>query len=252
MDVDSPQLKAYLYKLYEMTHADPAAQVSMYEVGEALGVENDEAGQMAETLFMGGHAELKTLSGGIGITLMGMDALGVTPAVAPGLETPALGNEIVLTDPDRNHVDTLLGDIKSGMASAKAEYQVLETLVMDIKTIEVENAIERLKRLGLLMEENGQWVLTERSLTTSNDIPSRSLKTHHEQLLSKAIQSLYVDDVKERDITSMIVALDQSEMDEVKEAIKKFRRSFKKFSKQRNNRVYCLGIQMFPLSKGEL
>ncbi len=138
MDVDSPQLKAYLYKLNEMTHADPAAQVSMYEVGEALGVENDEAGQMAETLFMGGHAELKTLSGGIGITLMGMEALGVTPAVAPGLETPALGNEIVLTDPDRNHVDTLLGDIKSGMASAKAEYQVLETLVMDIKTIEVQ------------------------------------------------------------------------------------------------------------------
>ena len=37
---------------------------------------------MAEVLFMGGQAELKTLSGGIGITALGMDALGVTPEVA--------------------------------------------------------------------------------------------------------------------------------------------------------------------------
>ncbi|MCG8684875.1 MAG: hypothetical protein MI892_08370, partial [Desulfobacterales bacterium] len=68
MDITDPNLKAYLSQLNEMTGGDPDAQVSMHEVGQVLGIEKDEAGQMAEALFIGGHAELKTLSGGIGIT----------------------------------------------------------------------------------------------------------------------------------------------------------------------------------------
>lgn len=138
MDTDSPRVQAYLYKLNEMTGGDPAAQVSMYEVGDAMGIEHDEAGQMAETLFMGGQAELKTLSGGIGITLMGMEALGVTPAQAPVSDTLALGNEVVLSDQDRGAVEKVLADIKSEIESKQIGFQTLETLVMDIKTIEVQ------------------------------------------------------------------------------------------------------------------
>jgi len=138
MNPDSPKIQAYLYKLNEMTNGDPAAQVSMHEVGDALGIENDEASQMAEILFMGGQAELKTLSGGIGITAMGMKALGVTPAPALGDKTQALGNEVVLSDRDRETVETILAEVKSVLASKKAAYQLLETLVMDIKTIEVQ------------------------------------------------------------------------------------------------------------------
>lgn len=137
MDIDSPKVQAYLYQLNEITGSDPAAQVSMYDVGQPLGLEPEEAAQMAEVLFMGGHAELKTLSGGIGITAMGMDALGVTPVPAAANDTFCLSCERIMTDLDRGHTQALVADIKGCLACREAGYDTLETVVMDIKTIEV-------------------------------------------------------------------------------------------------------------------
>lgn len=138
MDVDTPQVQAYLYQLNKIAESDPEAQISMYEVGEALGLDRDASAQLAEVLFMGGHAELKTLSGGIGITSMGMDALGVTPAGGTAGAAASLSGEPVLTDQDRTHVENLLADIKTALAARAGDYLELETLVMDIKTIEVQ------------------------------------------------------------------------------------------------------------------
>ncbi len=137
MDIESPEIRSYLAQLNTMTGGDPAIQVSMHEVGAALGLGEDEAGLMAETLFIGGHAELKTLSGGIGITVMGLEALGITPAVNPD-QTLCLSNDIFLNDLDKENVGTILADIKSGLVSGVEDYDTMETVVMDIKTIEVQ------------------------------------------------------------------------------------------------------------------
>lgn len=138
MDVDSPEVQAYLSQLNQMSGSDPEVQVSMYEVGEALGIDNDEAGRMAEVLFMGGHAELKTLSGGIGITSMGMKVLGVSPVAEPAGNLPRLSGEPVFTNEDRKIIDTLLDELKAVICSRSNEYQILETTVIDVKTIEVQ------------------------------------------------------------------------------------------------------------------
>ncbi len=137
MDVSSPEVHAYLYQLNKKVGSDLNAQVSMYEVGEALGLETDTAAQMAEVLFVGGHAELKTLSGGIGITVKGMQVLGITP-VASGTQSPSLSGEPVVTESDRMHIQALLDDIKSVLSSCDGDYESLETLIMDIKTLEVQ------------------------------------------------------------------------------------------------------------------
>jgi len=138
VDVDSPEVQAYLYQLNRMAGSDSDVQVSMYEVGEALGIDNDKAGQMAEVLFVGGYAELKTLSGGIGITSMGMKALGVSPVVEPAGDLPHLSGEPVLTNEDRKFTEALLGEIKAAICSKNDEYQILESTVIDVKTIEVQ------------------------------------------------------------------------------------------------------------------
>lgn len=137
MDITDPNLKAYLSQLNDMTGGDPDAQVSMHDVGQVLGIEKDEAGQMAEALFIGGHAELKTLSGGIGITAMGLKALGIAPA-SPSGGILALSREKVMTETDIEVLDILLREIKSGVGDGKTDYSVLETIVTDIKTIEVQ------------------------------------------------------------------------------------------------------------------
>lgn len=138
MEIDTPELKAYLFELYTMTGGDVQAQVSMYEVGIRLGLEKSEAGTQAETLFMEGYAELKTLSGGIGITRKGLKALDVALEPEESKESLHLGKGPELEAEGRKDLETVLTEIKQGMAQANASYGQWEQMVIDIKTIEVQ------------------------------------------------------------------------------------------------------------------
>jgi hypothetical protein len=137
MNLDNPEAKAFLFELYTMTQGDPEAHVSMYDVGTTLGLEKDEAGTMAEDLYTQGFAELKTLSGGIGITSQGLKALDIP--VAPEFDDALqLGAGPVLEDVGKEAVNTILQDIKTGIARGKQVYPQLEEMVIDIKTIETQ------------------------------------------------------------------------------------------------------------------
>ncbi len=138
MDFDTPEVKAYLFELYTMTQGNKTTTVSMYDVGETLGLGKTEAGTLAEDLFIRGFAELKTLSGGIGITRQGMEALDVEITPEPGSETLHLGKGPVLEENGKKAVGTILHDIKSAIARTSSSYSQIEEIVMDIKTIEVQ------------------------------------------------------------------------------------------------------------------
>lgn len=144
MDLDTPEARAYLFELYTVTKGDTGAQASMHDVGAALGLEKADAAAMAESLMYQGFAELKTLSGGIGITAQGLEALDIkvapapaSTAASPGKET-SLGRETVLGGQSKKAAETMIQDIKAGMAKDKGSYAFLEEMVMDIKTIEVQ------------------------------------------------------------------------------------------------------------------
>lgn len=130
-----PEAKAFLYELYTRTEGNPEAQVSMYEVGQALGLEKDEAGTLAESLYIQGLAELKTLSGGIGITREGLAALEINIDLGPD-PSLSLGTGRVLEG--RTALDTILQEIKKTLEAARMSYPQLEEILMDIKTIEVQ------------------------------------------------------------------------------------------------------------------
>ncbi len=138
MDLNNPELTAYLTQLKELTGADPAQQISMYDAGDALGLDRNEAGQMAEALFIEGYAELKTLSGGIGITAAGLKALGLSlPSSAQDSGSTAFGREYIMTENDRQVLSLLLEEVKSAAGKCQAEYPLLDSVVTDIKTIEL-------------------------------------------------------------------------------------------------------------------
>ena len=50
----------YLIQLFEQTKGDTAAQVSMYDVGEGLGMDHDTSARVAETLIGLQLAEMLT------------------------------------------------------------------------------------------------------------------------------------------------------------------------------------------------
>ena len=114
-----------------------------------------------------------------------------------------------------------------------------------------QEAIQILLDHGWIREdESGRLIQTHTDIATPSGIPSRHIRKHHLQILSKAEAALNLD-ITQRDFSSMIFAVDPARMDEAKKVLKEFRRSFtKEFgSNATKERVYCLSMQLFPLDK---
>lgn len=136
MDITTPEVKSFMTALYEQTGGDVDGQVSMFELGETLGLDKSSASSLAEELIIEEWVELKTLSGGIGITDKGLEVLQKKP-VSAGIDMPKLGSGKVADNRDRDIIGKLLSTVRSGLSDVKAEFVYMESVVIDIKTIEV-------------------------------------------------------------------------------------------------------------------
>lgn len=151
MDLNDPEAKAYLFELYTMTQGDTDVMVSLYDVGTPLGLEKADAARIAEALFIQGYAEMKTLSGGIGITDQGLEVLEIKVSPKSGGKDLELGIGPTLEDQGRKNVETLIQDIQSAIPGMTLPYQHLEEIVMDIKTIEVQ-MLSPLPKVSIIRE----------------------------------------------------------------------------------------------------
>lgn len=139
MDSEELTIKAYLEELHRRCGGDTEVQVSMHEVGEAIGLDKAEAGSLAEQLMVQGLTELRTLAGGISITQEGMAELGLSPPPTNNSDISLqLSSGPVATDADRQLVHQLTLEIKEQLSSIKLDYKLLEEFVIDLKTIEVQ------------------------------------------------------------------------------------------------------------------
>lgn len=123
--------------------------------------------------------------------------------------------------------------------------------MLSITELEAKMAIERLLRLEILdRDENGKLYRTATHLSTTTDIASAGIRHFQKQILEKSIESLEKDDVLERDITSITIAINEERLAEAKQEIKKFRLKMAEFlGTGEKTRVYNLGIHLIPLSK---
>lgn len=123
---------------------------------------------------------------------------------------------------------------------------------LQVSVEDVGLALDRLFRMNLLVFENGRLKQTQEDMATPNDIPSEDLKNHHRQLIQRGLKTLKLS-VNERDFSSVTMAIDSSKMKEAKQAIIEFRRKFCKDIQDtpEKDRLYCLGIQFFPLDRGD-
>ncbi len=135
----TPETTAYLLELFQRTKGDLNARVSMYDVGFGLGMEKAAAGKLAEDLIASGWVEIKSLSGGIGITAEGIAAARAAGALpeSPAAE-PALGKDRLLSASDRPLVEQIISAIKGSVPGLPADYARLEEIFIDIKTLEVQ------------------------------------------------------------------------------------------------------------------
>lgn len=138
INLDDVISKSFLTELYQRTKGDMQSQVSMHEVGAAIGLAKGEAGSRAEELMVAGLVELRTLAGGISITPEGLAALGMAVPSPPVAKSDLrLSSGPVVSAADRQLLEDLVEEIKQDLPEAKLGCPSLEGVIFDLKTIEV-------------------------------------------------------------------------------------------------------------------
>jgi hypothetical protein len=139
--------RRYLAELFTRTGGDTGATVSMFDLGEAIGLDRDEAGSTGEELIGWGLVEVRTLSGGIAISESGVEE--VQRMGSAGQEADAsgfrLGAAPVIDEAGAKAVDRIVSGIKSRAESLGLGFDRLAEMVADLKTIDVQLASPRPK-----------------------------------------------------------------------------------------------------------
>jgi DNA-binding MarR family transcriptional regulator len=112
-------------------------------------------------------------------------------------------------------------------------------------------ALNRMSRLGLVVQQGDVWLDTGKNLATPN-VPNATLRGALRQCMVKAIDSLEKDPVDVRDMSGMTMAIASDKIPEAKKLIQDFRRKLCAFLEDGNkNAVYRLNVQLFPLSNSD-
>jgi uncharacterized protein (TIGR02147 family) len=122
-----------------------------------------------------------------------------------------------------------------------------------IPPTKARRVVERLLDLGLLTRSgDGTLSRSKVSYQTSDEVAEISVKKHHEQSLDLAKESLFRDDVKIRDFTTLTMAIDPSRLKAAKDRIRGFEDELSDLLESGNREeVYRLSVQLFPLSRIE-
>jgi uncharacterized protein (TIGR02147 family) len=123
---------------------------------------------------------------------------------------------------------------------------------LSISVTESRQAVERLLRLDLVKEKNGTLVKTHGFVTNADDgVTNSALKGLQRHVLQKALDAIDLVSAAEKDITSMTMAIDERKIPEARNRIAQFRREMCEFLEEgMQTRVFNLGIQLYPISKG--
>jgi hypothetical protein len=134
-EIDGPA-REFLARMFELTGGEPARQVSMYEVGAALGWERDTASSAAQDLMGLGLVEIRTLSGGIGLSAQGVETMQA--ALAPSDRGPALlslGAGPLMSSDECQAVTRVCDGIKARAGSLGLDFETLTELTADLRSI---------------------------------------------------------------------------------------------------------------------
>ncbi len=130
----------FLIRLHEQTGGDGAAQVSMYEIGELLGMERTTAARTAEALIGLELVEIRTLSGAVAISAEGtrlVQSLVGAPA-ADNDDGAPLGNDPILDEAGRRSVQQLAAELKNSVGTLGLNFDDLSELMADLKTLDAQ------------------------------------------------------------------------------------------------------------------
>ena len=139
--------RQFLIQLFEQTRGDTSAQVSMYDVGNDLGLDRDTSSRVAETLMGLQLVEIRTLSGGIGISTEGADEVKrlMGGAAMTGELQRKLTDQSIMDQISSQAVEQAAGELKRKAGNLGLDFEGLSELMADLKTIDAQLGSSRPK-----------------------------------------------------------------------------------------------------------
>lgn len=115
---------------------------------------------------------------------------------------------------------------------------------------EVAHGLELLETAKLIHRNESGIRILNRTLKSSDDVPSQSIRQLHRQAMKAAEQSLSEVDVASREFASTTLTIRRSDLPKLKEKIRAFRDQILSESEDGENaeEVYQLNLQFFPLT----
>ena len=139
--------RQFLIQLFEQTRGDTSAQVSMYDLGNDLGLDRDTSSRLAETLMGLQLVEVRTLSGGIGISTEGAGEVKrlMGGAALMGESNRQLTDQPIMDQMSSQAVEQAAGELKSKAGNLGLDFEGLSELMADLKTIDAQLGSSRPK-----------------------------------------------------------------------------------------------------------
>lgn len=117
-----------------------------------------------------------------------------------------------------------------------------------LSSLEVENAMTRLKRLGLVKTEKKLWIGLFDYLRLKS-VPSDAIKKYHKHILTLAATSLDEQSFENRDFSNMTITIDKTQLKLAKAKIVDFHYEMAKLLEGKEaTEVYQLSVQLFQLT----
>jgi hypothetical protein len=122
---------------------------------------------------------------------------------------------------------------------------------LGLSSIEVRRTLNSLLACSLIKKEGDSFVVTDTNVASTSDMKSSALRRYHRNILERAIESIENQSLDERDLSSITLVLDPSQIKMAKQKIRDFRRELSNLLEHRGipSEVYALNIQLFKLSK---
>lgn len=125
---------------------------------------------------------------------------------------------------------------------------------LGISIDEAREAVSRLIRLGLLVEEGKILKLVNQRNELTAKKSEAAIREHHVQMMKRAEETMFAntDDASwmVREISSLSLAIDPDKVPEAKALVKKFKEELTRLMTEGEIRkVYQLNVQLFPLTK---
>jgi uncharacterized protein (TIGR02147 family) len=140
-----------------------------------------------------------------------------------------------------------------GIVDFCGDYEALSHMLTPrISAREVKNAVELLEKLGLILkDQNGKYLLSDTFVTTGESWRSFVVKDFQRETIQLAAESLDRHKKEERDISTVTVAINIKDLEELKAKTTEFRNAILKLADDSSgpDTVFQLNVQLFPLAQ---